>query len=322
MPLHGRGWRFVPAVKGRGTYFGSKALVELIEDSAEAVALQFPGTMVEIGNIGLDGGGKIVQSKSHQAGRDVDVAFPALNAKGKPGLPGRFVGFDRNGKGPDGWTLDTQRAWAFVKVLLESSEPAVQWIFLSSGLREHLLAFAREKREPPEVVNKAALVLHQPTDSTDHSDHMHIRIHCNDWDRANGCEEYGPPSPHWKRSDSVRNERIERLSRRASIGLSAERLAALKQLGLLGDPGFSGLVQGLLCDSDIDVVRAAVAVLRRADPEGFPGAVARSVECAATQASRLLLSQAVADAGSDPTGPGLPTRKTKKMPALPPLPIH
>ena len=46
---------------------------------------------------------------------------------------------------------------------------------------------------------RAAFILHEPTDSEPHDDHMHVRLYCDPGDRALGCSDRGPVR-WWKKS--------------------------------------------------------------------------------------------------------------------------
>ena len=89
--------------------------------------------------------------------------------------------------------LDLRRNWEFVKALLSDSEVAVQWLFISKGIKRRLLRYARSKGAAPALVARAELVMHQPGDASPHRDHGHIRVFCAIDDRDQGCIDRGPP---------------------------------------------------------------------------------------------------------------------------------
>lgn len=265
MDLKGRSWRFLPAVKERGTQHGTFGLVRLLEHAADTVAEEFPGSVLEIGNIGRSSGGPITQSKSHQAGRDVDLAFFATDARGSRRPTGRMLKFDQQLKAGT-YQFDTPRNWALVKALISSDEPVVQWLFVSAPIRTALLDYAREQKEPGKLLRLAASVLHQPGDSAAHADHFHVRIFCSDWDRANGCRDYGPERTSLSRDGHLLETRASRLIRKAKRGLTRERQAALKHLSQLPDVDLPGLVESLLSDADPAMVEMAMDLLGRTHP--------------------------------------------------------
>ncbi|GEM_PF-2120615 len=261
MPLAGPTWRFMSVVASRKTNFGTADLVAILMRASADVAEQFPGSVLTVGNMGLAGGGKIVQSKSHQSGRDVDVAFYALDRKGTPLATGTFVRFNAEGRGSGGLTLDVERTWAFVRAMVSFESPAVQWMFASRGVVDLLLAHAREIGEQDWVVDRARQVLHQPSDSNPHDDHFHIRIHCSEYDMALGCEEFGTQRPWLIRDMSVVEAHVVELRDRALRSEGVDAVAALERLALIRIPSADLAIEALLaCDRE-DVVSAALGVL-------------------------------------------------------------
>ena len=94
--------------------------------------------------------------------------------------------------------FDVARNWAMVRALVQDPRVDVQYLFCNSALRKHLLDHARRIREDPDVIERAAELLHQPGDSLPHDDHLHLRIFCAADDRAWGCVDRGP-SWWWKK---------------------------------------------------------------------------------------------------------------------------
>lgn len=289
MPLAGPTWRFMSVVEGRKTNFGTVPLIALLIRASAAVAEEFPGSVLLVGNMGLASGGKIVQSKSHQSGRDVDVAFYALDKKGHPIDVGTFVRFDGQGKAAGGIRLDVARTWAFVRSMVGSNSPAVQWMFASRGVSTLLLDHARAIKEPDWIVARAQQVLHQPSDSNPHNDHFHIRIHCSETDLLWGCEEYGAPRPWLVRDMSVVEEEAQRLLGIARLGSKADRLAATVRLSRVMCPRAETALETLLCSSDAAVVEAAAQGLSRRNPMKAEQALLQHLKCAKSAASALVL---------------------------------
>ncbi len=293
MDLKGRSWRFLPATAQRNTQYGTLGLVRLLQNVSDAVATDFPGSVVEIGNIGKIDGGPIVQSKSHQAGRDVDVAFFALDSKGRSRPVGRMLKFGTN-LTAGGYTFDLSRNWALVKALVQSEEPVVQWAFVAGHLRTALLEYARQQKEPNKLIRLAGAVMHQPGDSSAHADHMHIRIFCNDWDRASGCRDYGPDRSTLVRDESFLDERLTRLNRLARKGLTEERISAIEALIELPGMDLTPLVDDLLCNSDPLVVTRAIQLLPRVHGEMADEMLARKLVCAPNPDTLYVLFKPVA----------------------------
>ena len=295
MPIKGRTWQFLPAVKGRKTNFGKPGLVRLIKKGADAVDEQFPGSVLTIGNIGLEKGGKIGQSKSHQAGRDVDIAPLYRNKKGRMAHPARFFPVDREGKSRRGLVLDVPRTWAFVKTLIQSEDPVVQWMFISKGVKALLLDHARKTKEPRFLIRRAEAILHQPTDSSDHSDHFHIRVYCSSWDRLVGCADYGPTRSHLRRDLRQEKALVRDLTRRANHGTGKERLAATRRLAVLSSDLAVDTLDKLLCDEDAEVVKGALAGLSRMTRNSTTPRILARLKCASGVEAQQLLLAAVAD---------------------------
>jgi murein endopeptidase len=303
MDLKGRSWKFLPAIKERQTHYGTFALVRLIESAGDAVAEQFPGTYFELGNMGRRDGGAIQQSKSHQGGRDVDVAFPARDAKGRYRLAGRMLKFNSSLQTPNGWSLDLERTWAFVAALVASESPAVQWIFVSSPIRTALLAHARKVKAPKKLIKRASVVLHQPGDSAPHNDHMHVRIFCDGLELASGCVDYGPIRNHLVRDNSILSGRGRHLARKVRKGLTNERLTAFGTLLSLSTTT-DALVKEMLCDPDSKVVKKALTRFQRTHRDTWDQTIVAKLTCAGSPEALTVLFQTVSS---------LRHRKTWKM---------
>jgi penicillin-insensitive murein endopeptidase len=92
--------------------------------------------------------------------------------------------------GPDGVTIgkgvkrrfDAARMWTVVRALLAAPGPGIAHIFIYAPLREQMLDHARAIGEPEGVIDYAALVMSQPSDSAPHDDHLHVRILCQPTD--------------------------------------------------------------------------------------------------------------------------------------------
>ena len=289
MDLKGRSWRFLPAIKGRKTNHGAEGLIELLKKGADATADAHPGAILEIGNIGLVEGGKIVQSKSHQGGRDVDVAFYAVDAKGRSRTGGRFLSFGPDGKGRKGWKVDVARTWSFVKTLLSSDDPVVQWMFLSAGIKELLIKHARKRKEPRWLIDRARQVLHQPSDSSDHSDHIHIRVYCSSWDRVAGCADYGPVRSYFTRDETAVNDLLTDLDRRARLGSPDERLAAIRSAARIPSPRARPILEKAMCDESSKVVQAALHGLTRMARDSRRNLILGGLRCNSSTGGKLAL---------------------------------
>ena len=254
--------------------------------AVKAVATAQPGATLVVGNASAQRGGRIRASVSHQSGRDIDLLFYALGARGgRPATPGRFHRY-----GPDGLSrsgrlrFDAARNWALVAELL-SGDLAVQWIFVAAHLEEALLAQGRAAGAPAELLARAALVLHEPHGSTAHDDHFHLRVHCAPDDLLDGCEDYGPRRPWAPFPERRYQERVAALRGLLENARAPRRrrLAALRHLVGQGAweawPNFVALaagddeglaMEGLRALRTLRVPEAATPLLERLRTEARP----------------------------------------------------
>jgi penicillin-insensitive murein endopeptidase len=170
--------------------WGTPRLVAALRRAAEAVRQAAPGSPpLGVGDISRARGGPIPPySRSHQSGRDADLAFYQLDEKGQPVPAEDLLSFDARGYADSGKRrFDVRRNWLLVRALLEDEEVDVQWLFISLPLRQLLLEEARKRNAPARLIERAGRVLHQPTDSRPHDDHFHLRIRCTPEERSAGC---------------------------------------------------------------------------------------------------------------------------------------
>ncbi|MGC4086484.1 MAG: penicillin-insensitive murein endopeptidase [Polyangiaceae bacterium] len=196
LPPRGSGFqRFRP----RGVnHWGLPRLVSLVEGAAAYVAEQAPGgAPLVVGDLSARSGGKIVGHNSHRSGRDVDLLLYLTTPAGASVTSPGFVAVDGDGLGfiddsGEYVRLDVEREWLLVRYLVSSPETAVQFLFLSQKLEAILIDYALSRGEPLELVHRAQTVLMQPTDSTPHDDHVHMRIACTPAEAISGCSGGGP----------------------------------------------------------------------------------------------------------------------------------
>jgi penicillin-insensitive murein endopeptidase len=211
--LPDRGEGFVRSRPGESTRYGTPHLLEAIERAVGEVARRFPGSApMRIGDVAAPGGGHHWRHGSHRTGRDVDVIFFLTDPAGRSRLGRGWLAMNRFGYGveheiteegeggPAGglFFYDTPRNWWFVRTLLLDDEAAVQWIFVSAGVKAHLLRYAMAEEQDPRAIVRAAYVLQQPTNAQPHDDHFHVRVYCTPRELAGGCVNRGPIWP-WLR---------------------------------------------------------------------------------------------------------------------------
>lgn len=165
---------------GRPHHHGTEELVSLVRRAASAVARDFPGSRLTVGDLSDHDGGPIGHHASHQSGRDVDLAFYVTDARGRAANLNDYVSFDGQGRPIAGGNLrfDVARNWALVRALLEDPAVRVEHIFVSNPLRALLINHARAIHARPMTLVRAQLVLHQPVRALPHSNHFHVRIAC------------------------------------------------------------------------------------------------------------------------------------------------
>jgi penicillin-insensitive murein endopeptidase len=202
LPSQGPGYRFV---RDPAASFGTARMVAFLQRVAKTVKDRSgPGPNVRVGDISLEGGGRIDGHGSHRAGRDADLLYFARGAAGPLADVGAMR-FDRFGRGQlEGaqYHFDTARNWALVRAMLTDPEVEVQWIFCSHGLKVLLLEEALAQGEDLELVRRAAWILHRPGNARPHDDHLHVRIFCTVVERALGCVD-GAPDWDWREREDA-----------------------------------------------------------------------------------------------------------------------
>jgi penicillin-insensitive murein endopeptidase len=160
--------------------YGHPSLVLMLYRTAKQIAKQSPGSRLLVGDLSREFGGPLSGHKSHQSGRDADVGFFVLDAKGHPQNSRRLLAFDAAGRARDGSGVrfDDYRNWLLVQLWLKDERASLEHVFVASHLRKRLLDFARARPAFRGYVESAAQFLHQPTKGLAHDDHFHVRIAC------------------------------------------------------------------------------------------------------------------------------------------------
>jgi len=158
--------------KARCLNYGTGRLVHALEHAAAKVG----GPPLGVGDIARARGGSIAPlSRSHQSGRDADLAFYAVK--------GALDDLEKLAPAE----LDVKRQWQLVAALLEDPSIQVKWMFVSDEIRGALLAEGARVKAAPATLARATAVLHQPSDAPPHDDHLHLRIACTAEEQAAGC---------------------------------------------------------------------------------------------------------------------------------------
>ena len=194
----------VRILPGRVLQWGTEELVGLLERTAARLkrSVQAPLT---VGDLSAREGGPISRHRSHQSGRDADLAFFARaeppRAASRPVAVTDYVTFDRDGRSLDGaLRFDTARNWALVQALLTDPRVRVERLFIATTLRALLLQHARATHAPRRLVDLAARTLVQPARVSPHDNHFHLRIVCRAGDRQCHTGVWLPPPPPRRRA--------------------------------------------------------------------------------------------------------------------------
>ncbi len=183
--------RIIPSFAGGDFRWGLPALIQLLQRAALRVSEKFPGAVMSVGDLSHRTGGEIRNHLSHQSGRDVDIGFYVSDTRGAPMLLPRFVEFDADGRCKDvpSARFDDARNWALIEALVSDRDAKVDVIFVSSALRARLIREALRQRAPLTARIRAARVMREPSTSTVHADHFHVRIACPPG-QTDVCEPY------------------------------------------------------------------------------------------------------------------------------------
>lgn len=274
LPHSGKGYSIFESMRSRKTNFGTEELIGLIQRTAKRFLDEHPKSPLRVGNLGFDKGGRIPWSVSHQSGRDADIAFFALDKRGRRA---RLKGYETFGA--DGWNVgdrkryrfDATRNLALVEALLADEEVHVQWIFVADHLKALILEEARRQGRPDEVIADLQLVMHQPSDSAPHDDHFHVRVYCSVQDRLHGCLNWGPRRPWAELGDEEFAAHVDKLVGLLTMKQAKWRARALRQLRVLNAQRAAPKVAELLVDDNSRVRREALATLRHfAVPDVVP----------------------------------------------------
>ncbi|MEO7330669.1 MAG: penicillin-insensitive murein endopeptidase [Minicystis sp.] len=193
-------FRVVPSYESGDVRWALPVMNAMIDRAARTVARRFPGAVLDVGDLSKRGGGDLLRHHSHESGRDADLGFYAVDAKGKQLHGHGFIKFEGPAVSPNtpGAHFDAPRNWLFVEQLLTDPAARVSHIFIAEPLRQHLLAYARAHGTSRALLDRAAVVMMQPTTSLPHDDHIHVRISCPA-SMHGSCIELAKNAPHGKR---------------------------------------------------------------------------------------------------------------------------
>ena len=75
--------------------------------------------------------------------------------------------------------FDTARNWVLIEELLRDPSIQVQWIFVAHFIERMLLEHATETGVSETLRERAAAVMKEPSKSSPHKEHFHVRIYCS-----------------------------------------------------------------------------------------------------------------------------------------------
>ena len=157
----------------RGFHYGTDETIALIHFVGQRLATAYPGSApLLIGDISQREGGRLKSHRSHQSGRDVDIAIPELDPR-----PRRAFAPSLSPK-----EIDLERLWFVLETLIATGR--VHMVFID---QRHLSPLRREARRAgwgDEELRRLFLmtpgrrgrgiIRHAPG----HRTHVHVRFHC------------------------------------------------------------------------------------------------------------------------------------------------
>jgi penicillin-insensitive murein endopeptidase len=172
--------RIVPSYSQGDVRWGVEPLVGAIDRAARSVRKQFADSVLSVGHLSKSGGGELDRHASHESGRDADIGFYVKDQKGKPIYADHFVAFRGDGTATSwpGALFDDARNWAFIASIVGDGHAHVTHIFVSTPIRQRLLAYAAKIGAPGNLRVRASELMAQPHGALPHDDHFHIRVAC------------------------------------------------------------------------------------------------------------------------------------------------
>ncbi len=200
----GRDTQGVAWLRNDDRHYAVPRLVAAIARAGRRVAEERPGGVLVVGDLSAPRGGRISGHASHRTGRDADLLLYLTTLEGAPVASPGFVHVEADGLAyepgkKEYFRLDVARQWALVRALIEDPEGNVQWLFVHDHVEALLLAWARARGEPTEIVFRAMKMMLRPKGSGPHDDHMHVRTACLPAEVLRGCEPSGPEWPWLER---------------------------------------------------------------------------------------------------------------------------
>lgn len=164
-------------VRATDRSYGTRTTVRLIEECIGNTRQKHKDAPdIMIGDLSFEKGGKMRPHKSHQSGRDADIAY---YIKGQDTAWRFYVAKPSN--------LDVAKTWTLFKEFVETNK--VEYIFVDYNLQKVLYEYGRKHGASAEYLDR---VFQYPKGkssqqgiirwSRGHDDHFHIRFKCDDDD--------------------------------------------------------------------------------------------------------------------------------------------
>ncbi len=274
LPPVGDTWHVLPAYAERRLLYGTDELVTAVARAARNVAQRSPGAVLGVGNLSGQHGGPLRFSASHEAGRDVDVAYYATTADGRPAQPAAYATFDCEGlstEGPGTYRLDAERNWLLVEALLTDPDIDVQHIFAATCLAQLVRQAGRRLGAPSELLERTRLLMKRPSGGEPHNDHMHVRVFCSRRDLEWGCRNGGGVWDWTRLHEGHYLGRNSRLRDDLRSNDARRRAAALRVFGRFSAPDLAYGLLALARDPRPNIrILSRHAAARAGDPNVVP----------------------------------------------------
>ena len=284
LPPSGQHWAFFPHIEARGMTYGTDEMAGFLDRISGYVARRYKGSKMFIGNVSPQTGGASQWHRSHQSGRDVDIAYYLIRdyrsykrararAKRRKREVRRldqvpldnFVKITRRMKARDrslGAMFDVRRNTALVKAMVTDTVTPVQWIFCAPWVEKAVLRQAERFGYDAAVIARMEEVMHRPSRAAIHDDHMHVRFFCSVQDRLHGCLDREPWRAWVDRGDDAYDARVQQLigvMARPEPAFRRKAIAALEEIRAVGAvPALAASI----ADADPAVRRRALRALR------------------------------------------------------------
>lgn len=172
--LQDEGAGYVKLFRARDRGFGSSGLVELLEQVAAEIHTRHPqGERLQIGDLGVEHGGRITRHGSHQNGLDADLAYYRVtHTEQDPNDGSGFRDTFVDSQGRVSANLDVARVWELLKLLRASGR--LNRVFMDQAIKNSMCAHARSLGE----YDSEGETLRRLRPLGGHADHLHIRLTC------------------------------------------------------------------------------------------------------------------------------------------------